>query len=163
VKAILNSFGNAFAHGWPSISESIVVPAIERPTQRKGTPISKFIAKRGDVLIWHGGPHAPRIKAESPKHAAQGVDLSLFRGINHRADMQKRASDENGKQYALFGHPSWRRIIGKDDIADILNDRVRSERIGKIKVNSTRCARPGGHRSPVASSSRLLCDDSENF
>jgi ectoine hydroxylase-related dioxygenase (phytanoyl-CoA dioxygenase family) len=39
---------------WPTISEGIVVPAIEREIQKTGLPITKFIAKRGDVLIWHG-------------------------------------------------------------------------------------------------------------
>ncbi|GFE68441.1 hypothetical protein [Chroococcus sp. FPU101] len=39
---------------WPTISERVCVPAFEDYIQRNSSQIHQFIAKKGDVLIWHG-------------------------------------------------------------------------------------------------------------
>lgn len=38
---------------WPRISEAIVVQAFEREIERQGLEAELFMAKKGDVLIWH--------------------------------------------------------------------------------------------------------------
>lgn len=88
---------------WPKTSERFVVPAIEQEIARRATPSQVFLAKRGDVLIWHGRlmhrGSAPRVPgSERPALIAH------YSGINHRPDMPNRLQDENGAWYAQFGH-----------------------------------------------------------
>ena len=39
---------------WPTLSEKLVVPAIEAELASKQSRTEHFLAEKGDVLIWHG-------------------------------------------------------------------------------------------------------------
>jgi hypothetical protein len=90
----------AMQNSWPTVSESFVVPAIEAEVERRGVGVQRFIAKRGDVLIWHG-----RLmhRGSRPNQAGM-LRKSLichYSGINHRRDLPTRAQDANGQLYAV--------------------------------------------------------------
>jgi hypothetical protein len=96
---------------WPKYSERFVTPAIETKISESGIPVTPFLAKKGDILIWHsrlmhrgskrqggwttdtGGTHA-----EFPRRSL----ITHYSGINHRPDMILRAQDANGQSYAVF-------------------------------------------------------------
>ena len=40
---------------WPTLAERFVNDAAEREITRRGASRQTFIARKGDVLIWHGG------------------------------------------------------------------------------------------------------------
>ncbi|XXF79490.1 phytanoyl-CoA dioxygenase family protein [Myxococcaceae bacterium GXIMD 01537] len=39
---------------WAEIAESFTTPACEEEIRRQGLPLHQFIARKGDILIWHG-------------------------------------------------------------------------------------------------------------
>ena len=91
---------------WPKTSEKFVVPAIEAELAARGVAPRRFLAEKGDVLIWHGRllhrgslPRAP--------HLLRRALIAHYSGVNHRQDMQARVSDENGMQYFASGNPLW--------------------------------------------------------
>lgn len=92
---------------WPKLSERIVTPAIEDEIAARGIAPKQFIAKKGDVLIWHG-----RLmhRGTEPKNSAllRKALIAHYSGVNHRPDMPNRAV-ENGGVYAVFNHPLWGR------------------------------------------------------
>jgi phytanoyl-CoA dioxygenase PhyH len=83
---------------WPKLSESFVVPAIEAEIERRGATVRQFVAKRGDVLIWHG-----RLLHRGSVPRKQGMMRSSlichYTGITHRKDKPTRARDVNGQTY----------------------------------------------------------------
>jgi hypothetical protein len=91
---------------WPKTSESFVVPAIEAEIAERATPLAQFLAEKGDVLIWHGRlMHRGSLPLSS--ELLRRALIAHYSGINHRPDMQNRATDENGATYFLAGHPLW--------------------------------------------------------
>jgi hypothetical protein len=91
---------------WPKTSERFVVPAIQAEIAKRGTPVSQFLAEKGDVLIWHGR----LMHRGSPPRSSTLLRRALiahYSGVNHRPDMDKRATDENGAQYFLADIPLW--------------------------------------------------------
>jgi len=88
---------------WPTLSEKIVVPAIELELASKGSKIERFSAEKGDILIWHG-----RLvhRGSSPRRMdlLRKSVISHYSGINHRPDMPVRTQDANGMSYAVFGN-----------------------------------------------------------
>lgn len=94
---------------WPRNSESFVVPAAQEEIDRRGQPAQKFIARRGDVLIWHG-----RLMHRGSLPARPGmVRKSLichYSGLGHRIDMPRRETDHNGKYFAVFDAHIGRKI-----------------------------------------------------
>lgn len=97
---------------WPKTSERLVVPAVEAEIKARSAASKKFMAKRGDVLIWHGRllhrgsePNVPRMERKAV--------ICHYSGITHRADMPFRRRDENGQRYVIFGRRSFReRLLG---------------------------------------------------
>lgn len=89
---------------WPKISERFVVPAIENELVRREAKIEEFIAKKGDVLIWHGRL-MHRGSAPRRTDILRRSLIVHYSGVNHRPDMANRAKDENGMDYAVFNHP----------------------------------------------------------
>ena len=41
-------------HNWPEKAEELVTPLFDQKIKESGLPIKQFLAKKGDVLIWHG-------------------------------------------------------------------------------------------------------------
>jgi hypothetical protein len=86
---------------WAKYAERFINPAIEYEIAAAGRPPVKFIARRGDVLIWHGRlihrgsvPNIPGMERRSL--------IAHYSGINHRPDIILRAQDPNGENYAVF-------------------------------------------------------------
>jgi hypothetical protein len=86
---------------WERYAERFVSPAIDAEIAARKETITPFIAKRGDVLIWHGRlmhrgslPNVPGMERRSL--------ICHYSGVNHRQDMPRRARDQNGQSFALF-------------------------------------------------------------
>ena len=88
-------------HQWAKYAERFVDPAIDYEIATGNRRPVKFLAKRGDVLVWHG-----RLIHRGSVPNIQGAErrslIAHYSGINHRQDMTQRAKDRNGKYYALF-------------------------------------------------------------
>jgi hypothetical protein len=86
---------------WPKFTESIVTPSWEAEIERRGAKVEKFLANKGDVLIWHGKivhrGSAPKVPGKTRKAV-----ISHYSGINHRADMPNRRQHPNGGWYFVF-------------------------------------------------------------
>jgi hypothetical protein len=89
---------------WPRLSERFVTPAVAAEIKRRGVTSREFIARKGDVLIWHG-----RLMHRGSIPARPGLErcalIAHYSGINHRSDMPGRERDENGQSYAVFDIP----------------------------------------------------------
>lgn len=71
---------------WPRESEEILTPLFEQAIDERGLEVRQFIAKRGDVLIWH-----PRLlhrgsKPNDPTLERRAL-IAHYSGIGHRPDM----------------------------------------------------------------------------
>ena len=86
---------------WPQLSESFVVPTIDAEIKRKGGEVRAFLAKRGDVLIWHGRLMHRGSKPNRPGMPRKSL-ICHYTGASHRQDMPLRAQDENGQLYAVI-------------------------------------------------------------
>lgn len=86
------------AGNWPALSESFVVPAINAEIDRRGAAICPFIAKRGDVLIWHGRLLHRGSKPNKPGMTRSSL-ICHYTGISHRKDKPTRAQDANGQLF----------------------------------------------------------------
>lgn len=91
----------AMRNGWPTLSEAFVAPAVEAEIERRGEPLERFIAKRGDVLIWHGRLMHRGSKPNAPGMLRKSL-ICHYSGINHRRDIPLRARDTNGQCYAVI-------------------------------------------------------------
>lgn len=90
---------------WPQVSESFVVPAIDAEIKRRGAEMRRFIAERGDVLIWHGRLMHRGSNPNKPGMLRKSL-ICHYSGISHRNDMPTRARDANGQFYAVVKQPS---------------------------------------------------------
>jgi Phytanoyl-CoA dioxygenase (PhyH) len=86
---------------WPQTSETFVVPAIDEEIKRRGAEIRTFIARRGDVLIWHGRLMHRGSKPNRPGMPRKSL-ICHYTGVSHRRDFQNHAKDANGQLYALM-------------------------------------------------------------
>lgn len=88
---------------WPKYAERIVTPSIESEIAARGIPVVPFIARKGDLLIWHGR----LIHRGSPARRAMPRRslITHYSGITHRPDILKTARDPNGRHYAVFDLP----------------------------------------------------------
>ncbi len=89
---------------WEKYAERFLNPAIDTQIKDFGRPPVSFLAKRGDVLVWHGrlihrgsNPKVPGMERRSL--------IAHYSGVNHRPDMPERAQDQNGETYAVFHTP----------------------------------------------------------
>jgi hypothetical protein len=89
---------------WPKLTESFVVPAIEAEIRERAVHPVRFLAEKGDVLIWHSRLMHRGSLAEK-RFAPRKALITHYSGVHHRPDMPARARDENGMTYALFDHP----------------------------------------------------------
>lgn len=71
---------------WPKHSEEILTPAIEEKIKEENLPVKKFIAKKGDVLIWHARIVHRGSLAKVPGMERKAL-IAHYSGLNHREDM----------------------------------------------------------------------------
>lgn len=90
----------AMRPNWPALADSFVVPAIDAEINRRNGEVRQFIAKRGDVLIWHGRLLHRGSLPKQPGMVRKSL-ITHYSGVKHRLDMPKRAKDSNGQLYAL--------------------------------------------------------------
>lgn len=90
---------------WPQLSESFVVPVLDAEITRRGSKVRQFIAKRGDVLIWHGRLLHRGSIPKKPGMMRKSL-ICHYSGSTHRQDFPIRTQDSNGELYAIFKKPS---------------------------------------------------------
>ena len=80
---------------WPKYSERFLTPMFEDILDRGNLETEKFIAKKGDVLIWHARlmhrgstPNNPDLWRETA--------ILHYSGVNHRPDMPQAYQHEDG-------------------------------------------------------------------
>lgn len=89
---------------WPKYAERYVTPAVEAQIAATGLPVRQFLAKKGDVLIWHGRLMHQGSLPTDPQAERRSL-ITHYSGVNHRPDMARRARTADGGEYALFDHP----------------------------------------------------------
>jgi hypothetical protein len=85
---------------WEIYSERFVLPAVERQIRRTRLPIRSFLAKKGDVLIWHGRLMHRGSTPRVPGMTRRAL-ITHYTGVNHRPDLPNRAQHEGGGIYAV--------------------------------------------------------------
>jgi ectoine hydroxylase-related dioxygenase (phytanoyl-CoA dioxygenase family) len=72
--------------------------------KRRGGTVKQFLAKRGDVLLWHGRLMHQGARPRDPKMERRSL-IAHYSGINHRPNMHEdyRRRDDNGQTYIVFG------------------------------------------------------------
>lgn len=87
---------------WPRHSERILTPLYEERIAAQGLEVRSFLARKGDVLAWHGRllhrGSAPR-RPGTPRRAL----ISHYTGVHHRADMPNVAYQDGHAYFALQG------------------------------------------------------------
>jgi hypothetical protein len=89
---------------WPSIAERFVNDVAEEEIGERQLPRQKFIAKKGDVLFWHGRLMHRGSYANVPGMERKTL-ISHYSGISHRVDMPVYRRDKNGKIYFVHDLP----------------------------------------------------------
>lgn len=89
---------------WPRVTERFVAPAVDYEIFERDISPQRFLAEKGDVLIWHGRLMHRGTLANRPGLERRSV-ISHYSGVNHRPDMMLRREDENGGVYAVFDTP----------------------------------------------------------
>lgn len=74
---------------WPKITEKWVAEACEKEIARRKAKIESFIAKKGDVLIWHGRLVHQGSRPEVPGKERRAL-IAHYSGIDHRPDMPSK-------------------------------------------------------------------------
>jgi Phytanoyl-CoA dioxygenase (PhyH) len=83
---------------WPKISERFVNEIVEREVRARAAPTEKFIAKKGDLLIWHGRLMHRGSVPNTPGMPRKTL-ISHYSGISHRLDMRSTAEHTSGGTY----------------------------------------------------------------
>ncbi len=89
---------------WPRLAERFVNDVATREIARRGTPSQKFIAKKGDLLIWHGRLMHRGSYANVPGMQRKTL-IGHYSGISHRVDMPEVARTPEGSAYFVHGMP----------------------------------------------------------
>ena len=90
---------------WPARSERLLTPFFEREIRTRGAAMQRFLAEKGDVLIWHArlvhrGSLPQRLGAERRSIIAH------YSGASRRPDMFGVRSHSGGGLYFLIGPPA---------------------------------------------------------
>jgi len=89
---------------WEKNAQRIISPAVEHELRmRRSAPVA-FLAKRGDVLIWHSRLIHQGSKAKIMRTERRAL-IAHYSGANHRPDLGEamRRRDANGEIYVDFG------------------------------------------------------------
>jgi hypothetical protein len=88
---------------WPTHSERILTPLFEQAVAERGIAApQRFLAKRGDVLIWHGRLLHRGSTPVDPTMSRRAL-ISHYSGIHHRPDMPPAVRHERGGWYFPLG------------------------------------------------------------
>ncbi len=89
---------------WPKWSERFTTPAAVHEIKKSGVKVKQFLAKRGDVLLWHGRLMHQGAKPNDPNMERRSL-IAHYSSSAHRPDIHEdyRARDENGQIYIVFG------------------------------------------------------------
>ena len=89
---------------WPTLAERFVNDAAEREIVRRDAPRRTFLAKKGDVLIWHGRLMHRGSYANVPGMERKAL-ISHYSGVHHRPDMPAVAHSADGSAYFVHNIP----------------------------------------------------------
>ncbi len=83
---------------WPKHSERILTPIFEDAIRERGMQVERFLAKRGDVLIWH-----PRLLHRGSAPVDVGLErralIAHYSGIHHRPDFVHGVRQHGGGHF----------------------------------------------------------------
>lgn len=86
---------------WPWRSEALLTPLVEAEIERRGLEPEAFVARKGDVLIWHG-----RLLHRGSRPKVPGMErrslISHYSGIFHRHDMPRISTHNGGGRYFVL-------------------------------------------------------------
>lgn len=95
MRAALGADG--YGPDWPTHSERILTPLFDESVQRARASgrIDRFMAKRGEVLIWHGRLLHRGSTPNDPTMERRAL-IAHYSGVNHRPDMPRAVQHEAG-------------------------------------------------------------------
>lgn len=83
---------------WPWRSELLLSPLVEAHITATGLGVERFVAAKGDVLVWH-----PRLMHRGSRANVAGMErralISHYSGLFHRPDMPPARQDTAGGWY----------------------------------------------------------------
>jgi len=82
---------------WPNISEGMVSDIWDQEIAKRGAATKRFVAKRGDLLIWHGRLLHRGSEAKVPGMIRKSL-IGHYSGLNHRPDLPN-IEMHNGRPY----------------------------------------------------------------
>lgn len=83
---------------WPAATERFLNSIVEEELVRRGVQSKKFLAKKGDVLIWHGRLMHRGSYANVPGMTRKSL-ICHYMGLNHSIDAPEIARTEDGSAY----------------------------------------------------------------
>jgi len=89
---------------WPAESERILTPLFEELIAERELPVRQFIARKGDVLIWHARLLHRGSVPKDPERERRAV-ISHFSGIEHRPDMPNAVRDQRAGWFFPIHEP----------------------------------------------------------
>lgn len=89
---------------WPKYSEEFLTPMFEDILARGNLATDKFIAKKGDVLLWHARLMHRGSVPNNPDLWRESVILH-YSGVNHRPDMISAVQHNNGAWFFPIDQP----------------------------------------------------------
>ena len=95
---------DARSPSWPSKTQRMLSSLVEEEIRKRGANIHQFIAKKGDVLIWHGWLYhrgsIPRVPG-TPRRSL----ISHYTGISRRPDFRRPRKYSGGYYFPFLSGP----------------------------------------------------------
>lgn len=92
------------SEGWPTLAERFVNSVAEKEIERRRIAPDRFIAHKGDVLIWHGRLMHRGSYANVPGMQRKSL-ISHYSGLSHRIDMPAHSRTKDGSLYFQLDRP----------------------------------------------------------
>ena len=89
---------------WPMYTERFLNAAVAEEMMRRDARTRSFIARKGDVLVWHGRLMHRGSVARVPGMPRLSL-ISHYSGLGHRFDMPEVARDPQGQAYFVHDVP----------------------------------------------------------
>ncbi len=87
---------------WPTVTQKEVARICEAEIDKQGQPVERFIAKKGDVLIWHSNLMHRGSEPKNPLALRKAL-ICHYSSILSRFDMMNlKRNQENGSLYFSF-------------------------------------------------------------
>jgi hypothetical protein len=87
---------------WPRLAERFVTTAVDAEIARRGGEVRSFIARKGDVLIWHGRLMHRGSPPNEPGRERRSL-IAHYSGVTHRQDMPNRKTEHGGAYCVVTG------------------------------------------------------------